>query len=79
MDDIPQLPTQDEQPETSPATTLSYVRTHCMTCAAGWTRLDKDGRPFVVCLLNREPIMPEIAHCNRYEFNAALSPEEVEA
>ncbi len=65
---------QDEQQGPSPETTSSYVETHCMTCAAGWTRRDEEGRSIVVCLLNREPVWPDMVHCNRYQPDEALSP-----
>lgn len=41
--------------------------THCATCAAGWTRQQKDGGVIVVCLLDREKVLPEMTSCDRYE------------
>ena len=48
--------------------TLSpYVMTHCTTCLAGWTRKDDDGQVVIVCLLDREPVWPEMTTCDRFE------------
>ena len=45
----------------------NYVVTHCMTCAAGWTRTGEKGEVAIFCLLNREPVWPQLAHCDRFE------------
>ena len=57
-----------EPPEKSPRTTSNFLRTHCQTCAAGWTRRTHKGPKLVVCLLDRQPVIPEIADCDRYEL-----------
>ncbi|MBF0562781.1 MAG: hypothetical protein HQL37_12345 [Alphaproteobacteria bacterium] len=44
-----------------------YVMTHCTTCLAGWTRKDQSGQVAIVCLLDREPVWPEMAACDRFE------------
>ena len=44
-----------------------YVRKHCMTCAAGWTRIREDGEAVIFCLLDREPVMMSMTSCDRYE------------
>lgn len=43
-----------------------YVVTRCTTCEAGWTRKDGDGKMVVVCLLDREPVWPEMVACDRF-------------
>lgn len=57
----------DTAPERGPTRTSSFAMTHCATCAAGWTRRGKDGGVIVVCLLDREPVWPEMEDCDRYE------------
>jgi hypothetical protein len=44
-----------------------FVKTHCMTCAAGWTRRIADRTVAVVCLLDRELVPAEMSACDRYE------------
>lgn len=44
-----------------------YVKTHCGTCAAGWTRTGATGEKAYVCLLDREPVWPQMTNCDRYE------------
>jgi hypothetical protein len=48
-----------------------YVMTHCTTCAAGWTRKADHGETVIFCLLDREPVWPEMAECDRYESREA--------
>jgi len=48
-------------------TISDYVKTHCATCAAGWTRTGEDGVKVYVCLLDREPVWPQMIECDRYE------------
>ena len=48
--------------------TSDYVKTHCATCAAGWTRTGPKGEKTYVCLLNREPVWPQMVECDRYEL-----------
>ena len=61
--------------DTAPANTSppisSFAMTHCATCAAGWMRQGKDGGVIVVCLLDREPVWPDMTDCNRYELRQA--------
>ena len=45
-----------------------FARTHCMRCAAGWTRTLEDGTKTIVCLLDREPVLPNMTSCDRYEL-----------
>jgi hypothetical protein len=42
-----------------------------MNCAAGWTRTGKDGL-LIVCLLDREPIIPDMIGCDHYEPKEGL-------
>jgi hypothetical protein len=57
----------DSAPEDSSATISDFVASHCMTCAAGWTRRSAAGGVIVVCLLDREPVWPDMDGCDRYE------------
>ena len=45
----------------------TFVAEKCMKCAAGWTRRGKSGTYLVVCLLDRDPVLPETVHCDRFE------------
>lgn len=54
-------------PDASSPPTSSYAMTHCVTCAAGWTRRSAEGGVKVVCLLDRELVWPAMASCDRYE------------
>jgi hypothetical protein len=51
-----------------------FVKTHCATCAAGWTRTGKDGAKVYVCLLDREPVWPQLTDCDRYERREDSEP-----
>jgi hypothetical protein len=56
------------------ATFSPYVKTHCGTCAAGWTRTGKGGEKLYVCLLDRETVWPEMTDCDRYEAREDSEP-----
>ncbi len=56
-------------------TISDYVKTHCATCAAGWTRTGKDGEKVYFCLLDREPVWPQMMDCDRYEQREFFAPE----
>jgi len=43
-----------------------YVKTHCGTCVAGWTRRDSDGRTVYWCLLDQQQPWPRMTYCSRY-------------
>lgn len=60
-------PTMTDQPELLQASTSSYVRTHCVICKAGWVRKSAEGGMVVICLLDREPVWPQMVNCDRYE------------
>lgn len=45
----------------------AFAENHCMNCAAGWTRTGKDGGLLIVCLLDREPVLPDMVGCDHYE------------
>lgn len=49
------------------APNTEFARTHCMNCAAGWTRSGDDGARLIVCLLDREPVLTNMTSCDRYE------------
>ena len=44
----------------------AFAEKFCMNCAAGWTRNGKDGL-LIVCLLDREPVIPDMIGCDHYE------------
>ena len=48
-----------------------FAESHCMTCAAGWVRRNKSGGYLVVCLLDRDPVLPEMIQCDRFEAREA--------
>jgi hypothetical protein len=69
----------DAAPEKSLEAFSNYVVTHCMTCAAGWTRTGDRGEVAIYCLLNREPVWTKLAACDRFEAREeAASPPLVE-
>jgi len=75
-------PTETGQPPESSPELSAFIATHCMTCAAGWTRTGRNGGVVVVCLLDRERVWPEMIDCDRYEAAeeraapmATVSPE----
>ena len=51
----------------SPPKLSAFIATHCMTCAAGWTRRGQGGGVVVVCLPDRERVWPDMLDCDRYE------------
>ena len=62
-------------------TTPDFARTHCQTCAYGWTRATADGdrlREITVCLLDREPVLADLKTCSRYEKQEAREPPHSE-
>jgi hypothetical protein len=55
-----------------------FVKTRCATCAAGWTRTGTDGLKVLkvhICLLDREPVWPQMTDCDRYEKREDSAPE----
>ena len=53
-------------------TISDFVMDHCTTCAAGWTRNGSKGEQVIYCLLDREPVWPDMAACDRYELKEGL-------
>ena len=45
-----------------------FAMTHCRRCAAGWTRTTANGAMAIFCLLDREPVPPNVTSCDRYEL-----------
>jgi hypothetical protein len=45
-----------------------FAVTHCMRCAAGWTRTISNGTKAVFCLLDREPVLTNMVSCDRFEL-----------
>ena len=66
-DTEPQAEVITLRPQESQGSISGFVKTHCMTCAAGWTRQITDGGAWVVCLLDREKVHYKLADCDRYE------------
>jgi len=52
----------------APAT--DFAETHYVNCAPGWTRSDEGGVRVVVCLLDREPVLPALTGCDRFKLCA---------
>jgi len=48
-------------------TASGFVLSHCMNCAAGWTRTGTGGGTLTVCLLDREPVLDGMTDCSHYE------------
>jgi len=59
----------------SSGTISDYVKTHCATCAAGWTRTGESGAKVYFCLLDREAVWPQMTDCDRYEQRESSEPE----
>jgi hypothetical protein len=49
-----------------------FVKTHCMTCLAGWTRQTSKGGCIVICLLDRQRVMSNLTDCDRYEARETM-------
>jgi len=78
-DDRPEADNDEPPPESLPQLS-PFIATHCMTCAAGWTRHGQNGGVVVVCLLDRARVWPDMLDCDRYEpregaEDAAAAPE----
>jgi hypothetical protein len=54
-----------------------YPTTHCKRCLAGWSRLAPDGSGVVVCLLDREPVLPNMIFCDRFEAREELEERDL--
>ena len=54
-----------------------FAETHCMKCAAGWTRSGKEGARIVVCLLDRELVLPALTSCDRFELREPSQPAAI--
>lgn len=53
-----------------------YAASHCRNCAAGWTRTGKEGGVLTVCLLDREPVLADMTHCDRFERKEAAPAKD---
>lgn len=69
--------TAQHKPVWLPST--GYAASHCRQCAAGWTRTGKEGGVLTVCLLDREPVLADMTHCDRFEERERLSPPPAQA
>ncbi len=54
-------------------TAEGFAETHCVNCKAGWTRKGEKG-DLTVCLLDREPVLPGMTDCDRYEPRSKEAP-----
>ena len=45
----------------------NFRETHCMKCQAGFVRTTSMGATVVMCLVDREPVLVNIASCNKYK------------
>ncbi len=66
---------QEPAHEESPPLTSAFAETHCMICAAGWTRTGAEGERITICLLNRERVWPQMVECDRFEGKDLPQPE----
>jgi hypothetical protein len=55
-----------EQQPTAPS---DYCATHCTKCQAGFVRTTTKGATVVMCLVDREQVLANIASCNKYKPN----------
>ncbi|MGB7918408.1 MAG: hypothetical protein WCF79_24475, partial [Rhodomicrobium sp.] len=55
-----------QHPLAWPGKPTDFATSHCMKCAAGWTR-GGQGANVVVCLLDREPVFTNMTSRNRFE------------
>ncbi len=60
--------------DNSGAAPAGYAVTHCRVCKAGWTRIGAKGGAFTVCLLDREPVMAGMTHCDRFQQRDESDP-----
>lgn len=60
-------PRTPHEPKIIWSTPKGYAASHCMNCKAGWTRTGTNGGVLTVCLLDREPVLPEMTDCDRHE------------
>lgn len=51
-------------------TPTGYAASHCRKCNMGWTRTGEEGGAITVCLLDREPVLAGMTHCDRFEAKA---------
>lgn len=61
-------------PDSASPPISGFAMTHCAICAAGWTRRGRDGGVIIVCLLDREPVWPDMEDCDRYERREDSAP-----
>ncbi len=54
------------QPSSTPT---GFRKTHCMNCQGGLVRTTTKGATIVWCLVDREPILEDIASCNKFKQN----------
>jgi len=45
----------------------SFPETHCMKCQGGFLQTMTDGQITLLCLVNRQPVPPKLARCNKFE------------
>lgn len=55
--------------KTPPPQPNGFSATHCMNCQAGFVRKTTKGTTVLMCLVDREPVLANIASCNKYKPN----------
>jgi hypothetical protein len=70
------LPKTPHEPKIVWSTPKGYAASHCMNCKAGWTRTATIGGSLTVCLLDREPVLAEMANCDRYQARSEPEAED---
>ena len=46
-----------------------FRETHCMKCQGGFVRTTTKGATVMMCLVDREPVLANIASCNKFKPN----------
>jgi hypothetical protein len=44
-----------------------FSDTHCMNCQAGWVRKTAAGKTLLMCLIDRELVLPDLNGCNMFK------------
>ncbi len=58
--------TMDHTQHHSPAPS-NFCATHCMKCQGGFVRTTTKGATVMMCLVDREPVLANIASCNKFK------------
>ncbi len=44
-----------------------FSETHCKNCQAGFMRTTSEGKTYLMCLIDREPVLRNLTTCNKYK------------